>query len=51
MLSDSSMLSFEVIIVQPGVGVSSGEGVGNILAAANAYLAAGSASELRIIGS
>jgi hypothetical protein len=50
LLSDRTALSFQVIIVQPGIGKASGEPIGNILAAANAYLAAGSASELRVIG-
>jgi superfamily II DNA or RNA helicase len=49
-LADRVALSFEVTIVQPGIGRTSGDAVGNVLAAANSYMAAGSASELRIIG-
>jgi hypothetical protein len=48
--ADRVALSFEVTIVQPGIGRTSGDAVGNVLAAANSYMAAGSASELRIIG-
>jgi superfamily II DNA or RNA helicase len=50
LLSDRTAVSFDVIIVQPGIGRASGEAIANILAATNAYLAAGSARELRVVG-
>ncbi|HEY0465819.1 MAG TPA: DEAD/DEAH box helicase family protein [Polyangiaceae bacterium] len=50
LLGDRRYVEFNVTIVQPGIGRDSGEAIGNVLAAANAYLVGGQVGELRVIG-
>jgi hypothetical protein len=49
-LNERVAITLEITIVQPGIGRDSGAALANVLAAANAYIAAANGSGLRVIG-